>query len=313
MQKRFERPRIIRPPHEADSYFLPLTNGCSNGRCGFCNYYYGHRLQLRDLAEVKQEIDALALCMERGPAVAGIPDFVSAMADSWDGRKLFLQDGDALVYPYPRLLEALRYLSERLPGLERLSCFATTPDVLRLSIPELRALEEQKLRLVYLGVESGDDDILREVDKAVTAEQTIEAGRKIKAAGIELAVTVILGLGGQEDSERHALATASVLSEIDPDSAEALTLTLVPGVPMHESFLRGEFSPIPPMRSLEELRILVENSRFTDCLFRSEHESNYLTLHGRLPREKDRLLAELDYVLSRRDSSLLRPESLRGL
>lgn len=309
----FERPRIIRPPHEADNYFLPLTNGCSNSRCGFCNYFYGHTLQMRDLTEVKAEIDALALYRECGLPTAGMPPIMYTNADQWNGRRLFLQDGDALVYPYPKLKQALEYLNEKLPGIERVSSFATTQDILRRDVEELKALKDLKLGLVYLGVETGHDGILEAVSKGVTGEQTVEAGRKIKAAGVELAVTVILGLGGQDKSEEHVLATAKVLSDMDPDAAEALTLTLVPEVPMYDQMQRGEFSLITPMQSLEELRLMIANCEFTNCLFRSEHESNYLTVHGMLPKEKDRLLAELDYVLSRQDEALLRPEYLRGL
>ena len=211
----FERPDIIRPPHEDGSYYLPLTSGCSNSLCGFCNYFYGRRLKVRELVEVKQEINALAAFMEQGLRVPEMPQIVYAIADEWDGSRLFLQDGDALVYPYAQLIEVLEYLKLKLPGLERISTFATAQDILLRNVDELKALKDLKLGVIYMGVESGDDAILQSVDKAITSRQMIEAGRRVKAAGIELAVTVILGLGGREKSREHALATAKILSDLD--------------------------------------------------------------------------------------------------
>ena len=309
----FERPHIIRPPHEDGSYYLPLTSGCSNSYCGFCNYYYGHRLKIRELSEVKQEIDALALFMEHGLRIPEISPMVYTIANEWDGNRLFLQDGDALVYPYPQLLQVLEYLNQKMPGIKRISCFATAQDILLRTVDELRALKDLRLAIIYMGVESGDDGILQYVGKDITAQRIVEAGQRVKDAGIELSVTIILGLGGQGKSQVHALSTAKILSDLDPDSADALTLTLVPGTPMYDSNQRGEFTQISPLQSIDELKTIMANSSFTNCLFRSIHASNYLSIHGRLPQEKEEMLSKLEYVLSRRDSILLRPEFLRGL
>lgn len=307
---RFIRPQIIRPPSEAGSYFLPLTSGCSNHSCVFCNYY-GYKLGIRELAEVRQEIDALALYLENGPRVPEMSGIVYAIAGEWDGRRIFLQDGDALVYP--QLEEALEYLNRKFPALERIACYATTQDILHREINNLIALKKLKLGIIYMGVESGDDGILKEVEKGVNSRHIIEAGQRIKAAGIASSVTVILGLGGLERSREHALATAKILSEIDPDFTGALTLTLVPGTPLYEKSRRGGFSLISPMESLGELKMIIENALFTDCFFSSMHASNYLSVRGRLPRDKAKMLAQLEYVLSCRDPSLLRPEFMRGL
>jgi radical SAM superfamily enzyme YgiQ (UPF0313 family) len=309
----FKRPDIVRPPHEGDSYFLPVTYGCSNSTCTFCNYFYGHRLNIRDIAEVKAEIDALCLYTNVGRRVPGIPEIVYAIADQWDGRKIFLQDGDALVYPFPRLIEILEYLNLKFPGLEKITCFGTTQDVLLRNVEELRQLKNLKLDMIYLGVESGDDDILRNVNKGVDSGQTVEAGKRIKEAGIKCPVTIILGLGGAEKSIEHARATADLLSKMDPDSVDALTLTPVEGTPIYDQILHGQMSLISPMQSLEELKIIIENSRFSNCLLRSVHASNYLSLSGYLPRDKSSLLDQLNFVLSSGDPDLLRPEMLRGL
>lgn len=308
----FIRPDIIRPPSEWQSYYLPVTSGCSNNTCAFCNYY-GSKLRMREIDDVKKEIDAVAVYLSRGIRIPGIPDIVYSVAHAWDGRRVFLQDGDALVYPFPSLVRVLEHLGQKLLSLERVSAYATAQDILRRSPDELGKLKDLKLDMLYLGVESGDDDVLRRIAKGVDRDRMVETGRKAKAAGIALSVSVILGLGGVEGSRTHALETARILSDIDPEFAGALTLTLVPGTPLYEQSQQGTFHPISPMQSLEELKIIVENARFTDCFFSSMHASNYFSVRGRLPREKDRILQQLEHILARGDPALLRPEYLRGL
>ena len=308
----FDRPNIIRPPSEWRSYFLPLTSGCSNNTCAFCNYY-GARLQMRELDEVKKEIDALATYVKRGICLPGVPQIVYQIGGSWDGKKVFLQDGDALVYPFPRLKEALHYLNEKFPDLERIGTYATPQDILRTSLDQLRELRELKLSIFYMGIESGDDKVLQKVGKGVTHQELVEAGRKVKEAGITLSVTVILGLGGVEGSKEHALETAKVLNEIDPDYGGALTLTMVPSTPLYEQWEQGKFPLISPIQSLEELKTIIENSNFTNCFFSSMHASNYFSVRGTLPQDKERMLEEIEEVLAARDPSLLRPEFLRGM
>ncbi|MDP2855817.1 MAG: radical SAM protein [bacterium] len=308
----FERPDIIRPPSEHASYFQPLTSGCSKNTCAFCAYD-GLKLQVRDIEDVKKEIDALGLYIKHGVRVPAIPEIVYIIAHQWDGRRIFLQDGDALVYPFPKLKDALQYLNQKLPDLERIGTYATPQDILRRSVSELRELWELKVGIFYMGVESGNDEILRRIGKGVDSNQLMEAARKVKEAGITLSVTVILGLGGVEMSEEHAMATARILTAIDPDYAGALTLTLVPGAPLYEQAERGDFHLVSPFRSLEELKLIIENSRFTDCFFSSMHASNYLSVRGRLPQDKQKMLGKIEEVLKKREPSLLRPEFMRGL
>ena len=308
----FSRPSIIRPPSEWKSYFLPLTAGCSNNTCVFCGYY-GSQLQLREVDDVKSEIDALALFMRTGIRLPAIPKVVYAVAQGWEGKRIFLQDGDALVYPFPKLRQVLQYLNEEVPHVERIGTYATPQDLLRRSIDELDELRRLKLGILYTGLETGDDELLQKIGKGVSSDELIEAGRKAKEAGITLSVTVILGLAGRDGSRRHALETARVLTEIDPDYAGALTLTLVPGTPLYEQWERDEFHPLSPFQSLEELRLIIDNSGFTNCFFSSMHASNYLSVRGNLPQDRERMLRELEVVLAARDPSLLRPEFLRGL
>ncbi|UCC60212.1 MAG: radical SAM protein [Dehalococcoidia bacterium] len=310
--RRFERPGIFRPPSERKSYFLPLTSGCSNNTCTFCGLY-GCRLRIRDVGEVKAEIDALALYWRNGVRLAGVESIVYAIAHGWDGRRVFLQDGDALVYPYPKLVEALQYLNEKLPGLERVSTYATPQDILRRTVDELRELKKLKMGILYTGIESGADEVLQRVGKAVSSDQLIEAGRKAKEAGIELSLTIILGLGGVDGSREHMIETARVLSAIDPEYVGALTLTLVPGTPLYREWEQGRFKLMSPFEFLEELKGIIENSSFSDCFFSSMHASNYLSVRGVLSEDKDKMIQEIENVLSNRDPKSLRPEFLRGL
>ncbi|OGN97471.1 MAG: hypothetical protein A2Z77_05430 [Chloroflexi bacterium RBG_13_51_36] len=308
----FNRPDIIRPPSEWRSYFLPLTSGCSNNTCTFCGYY-GSKLHIRDVTNVKSEIDAVASFTQSSIRLPSIPTVVYAIAQDWDGRRVFLQDGDALVYPFPKLREVLQHLNTKLPGVERIATYATPQDIIRRSLAELRELRQLKLGIFYTGLETGHDELLRRIGKGVSSDEVIEAGQRVKEAGISFSVTVILGLGGIEGSQKHVFETARVLTEIDPDYVGALTLTLVPGTPLHEQWEQNEFHPLSPFQSLEELKSIIENSSFTDCFFSSMHASNYLSVRGNLPQDKNRMLGELETILTARNPSLLKPEFLRGL
>ena len=308
----FERPDIIRPPSEWRDYFLPLTRGCSNNTCTFCNRW-GEKLHLRDLEDVKKEIDALALFMRRGLTLPEISPMVYAVAQEWDGNDVFLLDSDALVYPFPKLKEALEYLNLKQPDIRRIGAYATAQDILRRTVEELKELKALKLGILYIGLESGDDDVLKKVCKNVTAAQVVEAVKKVKAAGILTSVTVILGLGGKEGSTRHALATAKALSEMDPDYAGALTMTLVPGTPMCDDAASGKFQLITPFESLQELLTIVKNANFSNCFFSSMHASNYFSVRGTLPQDKEKMVKALEQIIKKGDPNTLRPEFLRGL
>jgi radical SAM superfamily enzyme YgiQ (UPF0313 family) len=308
----FSRPDIIRPPSEWKSYFLPLTSGCSNNTCTFCGYY-GSKLQIRDVDDIKSEIDAVALFTRRGIRLPNISQVIYAVARGWDGKRIFLQDGDALVYPFPKLREVLQYLNEKLPGVERIGTYATPQDILRRSVDELKELRRLKIGIFYTGLETGDDELLQKISKGVSSEDVVEAGKKVKEAGITFSVTIILGLGGIDRSHKHVFETAKVLTEIDPDYVGALTLTLVPGTPLYEQWERNEFHPLSPFQSLDELRLIIENSNFTNCFFSSMHASNYLSVRGKLPQDREKMLRKLEVVLAAKDLSQLRPEFLRGL
>jgi radical SAM superfamily enzyme YgiQ (UPF0313 family) len=245
--------------------------------------------------------------------IAGEPNIIYEILNDWNGKKVFLQDGDALVYPYPTLMEALQYLNQKFPAIERIASYATPQDILRRSLKELKALKEQKLGILYMGVESGDDEVLQRIQKNATHQQMVEAAKKVKESGILLSVSVILGLGGVKGSEQHALETAKILTEMDPDYAGALTLTLIPETGLYKEWKNGEFEMLTPFDSLWELKTIVENSTFSNCLFSSMHASNYYSIRGSMPEDKDKVLKQLNTLLSKKDPNMLRPEFMRGL
>ena len=286
---------IVRPPSEANSFLLPVTIGCSHNKCTFCGTYTGVKFRILPLADIKQNIDKVARNY------------------SWSLRRVFLENGDALIAPQPRLVEVLKYLKEKIPHLEKIGTYATPQSALIKSANELRELNRLGLNIAYLGVETGDKELLKKIDKGATYDQIVEAGRKLKQAGITLSVTVILGLGGIEGSKDHALGTARILTDIDPDFAGALTIMLVPGTPLHKEWEEGKFTLISPFQSLEELRLIIQNSSFTDCFFTANHASNYLPIKAHLPQQKAAVLKLIDEVLTTKDMSRLRPEFTRAL
>ncbi|MBP1718973.1 MAG: oxygen-independent coproporphyrinogen oxidase, Fe-S oxidoreductase, partial [Deltaproteobacteria bacterium] len=221
---------VIRPPSEADSLILQASLGCSHNRCTFCPTYKGRRFLIKDLEAIKAEIDEAAAY---GPF-----------------RKVFLADGDALIIPQPKLKVILEYLQQKIRGLRRVGIYGNAKSILRKSVEELRELKERKLGIVYLGVETGNEELLKKIQKGATYQQMVEAGRRVKQAGITLSATVLLGLAGvnPEKARQHALETAKVLSDIDPDFASALTLMVVPGTPLYEEMRLGQFQLPSPFQ-----------------------------------------------------------------
>lgn len=285
---------LVRPPSEANSFLLPVTYGCSHNTCTFCGTYANIKFRIRPLEDIKRDIDKVAEHY------------------SWSVRRVFLENGDALIYKQPGLVEVLKYLNQRFPQLDRVGTYASPQSALIKSVDQLKELRQLGLKIAYMGVETGDEELLKDVDKGVTYDQIVEAGRKIKQAGITLSVTVILGLGGAEGSKNHALGTARILTDIDPDFAGTLTLILVPGTPLHKDWEEGRFKLVSPFQSLEELKVIIEKSSFTNCFFTANHASNYLPLKVRLPEQKEAVLKLIDEVLVSRDMSRLRPEFIRA-
>jgi radical SAM superfamily enzyme YgiQ (UPF0313 family) len=284
---------IIRPPSEAYSLLLQVTVGCSHNRCTFCGTYRQKKFRIKPVERIEKDLKEVRTC---GPV-----------------EKLFLCDGDALIIPQPRLEEILLIIKRYLPMLERIGSYANTKSILRKSVDDLKKLKELGLKIIYLGVETGNAELLKKIDKGATREQMIEAAKRIKAAGIELSVTVILGIGGIEKSVEHAMDTASLLADMDPDYVGALTLMLVPQTELYEDYMAGRLVLPDKIGFIRELYLMIANSNFTDCYFTSNHASNYLPIKARLPGQKEIIMKMIGSVIEEKDVSRMRPEYLRGL
>jgi radical SAM superfamily enzyme YgiQ (UPF0313 family) len=228
-------------------------------------------------------------------------------------QKVFLADGDALAIPQKDLLRILGYLKKRLSGLERVGIYANAKDILGKDLEELKALKDLGLGIIYLGLESGHREVLKRIKKNATIDQLIRASRRVKESRILLSVTVILGIGGVENSRAHAEETGKILSEMDPDFVGALSLMIVPGTPIAKEIETGKLVLPTPFGLIQELETMIENCRCTHCFFASNHASNYLPLRIRLPEEKEEALKRIREVLQKKDPALLRPEYLRAL
>jgi radical SAM superfamily enzyme YgiQ (UPF0313 family) len=283
---------IIRPPSEADSILLQVTVGCSRNKCTFCGTYRGERFRIKSDEIIFADIAFAAEYCRRQ-------------------RRVFLCDGDALIIPQERLLRILAAIRTQLPWVTRVGAYANAKS-LKLKTPaELEELNGRGLGILYFGLETGDDVTLQRINKGADSQTMIAMGRKAKAAGFKLSVTVLLGIAGRERSDVHARETGRVLTAIDPDYVGALSLMLIPGTPLYDDWRRGDFVLIEPVEMLAELRRMLAETRLSRGLFHANHASNYLPIKARLPRDKDAVLALIDRALA--GEVALKPESLRAL
>jgi radical SAM superfamily enzyme YgiQ (UPF0313 family) len=283
---------IIRPPSEANSILLQVTLGCSHNKCTFCGTFRQKRFNIK-----KDEII--------------FKDIEFARQNCRRQNRVFLCDGDVMIIPQRRLVPILERIKERLPWVERVGLYANTKGIGMKTDEQLEELKSLGVDIAYMGLESGDDTVLKAVCKGANAEKMIKMGRRIKAAGIKLSVTVLVGLGGRERSMIHARETGSVLSAMDPDFVGALSLMLVPGTELNDQYERGEFVLIDPEEMLAELGQMIAATHLTDGLFHANHASNYLPIRARLPRDKEQTLELISQAL--KGKIRLKSESMRAL
>lgn len=288
------RGMIIRPPSEAKSYILQITYGCSHNRCTFCPTYLDKKFGIRPVEEVYEDIELAS----------------SAYPDT---RKVFLCDGNALVLPNRQLVPILERIGSSFPRLQRVGIYGNAADILKKSNEELEELTRRKLGIIYIGLESGSDEVLKRAKKGTTVRETIDSVKKAQNVGIKVSVIALVGLGGKELSHEHAVKTGRAVTEMDPLYFSLLTLMLVPGTELHAEWERGEFEIPQPMELLKEVRTVIANLEgLSGCIFRTNHASNYLPLSGRLPQDKEKLLGAIDRAISKGES-VLRPEEWRAL
>ena len=282
----------IRPPSEAYSILLQVTVGCSHNKCTFCGTYKDKRFKIKDNKIILSDILFASKYLRRQ-------------------ERVFLMDGDVLIIPRKRLMWALEKIREHLPWVRRVGAYANAKSIRMKSLEEMVGLRKNGLGILYLGVESGDDETLKEIRKGTGPRNLIEMGRKVKEAGIKLSVTVLVGIAGRQRSLKHARATGNLLSAMDPDYIGALTVMLIPGTPLYEDLRRGEFQLPDERELLMELREMINHTNLTRGLFFSNHASNYLPVRARLPRGKQEALDLIDSALN--GDIDLRPEWMRAL
>jgi radical SAM superfamily enzyme YgiQ (UPF0313 family) len=285
---------LFRPPSEANSLILQATLGCSYNRCTFCAMYREKSFKVRPLHELKEEI--------------------AWAAENLDGvRKVFLADGDALVAKASFLADLLGEIRAALPGLRRVSCYASPQALQVRTVEEMSQLRELGLTQYYLGIESGHDHVLLDLEKGVDADEMVRVALKAHEAGVKLSTMILLGAGGHRLSQEHAVESARVVSAINPRFVSTLVMTPVEGTPLWESSLRGEVDELSAVELAAELREFILNLELDGSIFRSNHASNYMTLAGNFPRDKESLVGALDQALAHPERAPFRPKWARGL
>ncbi|TRZ80489.1 radical SAM protein [bacterium] len=283
---------VIRPPAEADSFLLQVTLGCSADSCSFCGAYKSKTFRVKDRKEIITDINWYARRYQ-------------------DTRRIFLMDGDALVLANSKLIPILEELNRTFPRLKRISSYANGCNITRKNDHELAELYNYKLRLIYMGLESGSQGVLDRCRKSSSVEEMIEAVNKAAKAHIKSSVIILLGLGGKEHSEEHVKSTVVALNRMQPRYLSFLSLMLIPGTPLAEEVRREEFEELNSTELLKESYEIIKGLELKKTVFRSNHASNYLALEGAFPKDKTMLLNTLESAIS--GEIMLKPESLRGL
>ena len=283
---------IIRPPSEAFSLILQVTLGCSHNRCTFCGAYRDRSFQIKPFERIEQDLE---------------------FAAAWCRRQttLFLADGDALALPHEFLITLLKRIREQLPWVRRVSSYATCQNIEAKTDAQLLAYRQLGLSRLYMGLESGHDPTLAAIVKGVDSEAMIAAGQRMRAAGIFVSITCLLGIAGASLSLEHAAATAMVLNRMQPHQIAVLTLMVLANTPLYRRMCDNRFTMPDQMQLFRELRCLLAGLGPHRTQFHANHASNYFSLNGRLPRDREPMLATIDQALA--GALLLKPEPYRAL
>ena len=287
--------QIYRPFSEANSYLLQCTVGCSHNGCTFCGMYKDRVFKIRSLDEIREDI---------------------SMAANYYGdlEKVFLCDGDAIAMETGMLLEILGDLYRSFPSLRHVGMYVGPKSTLGKSMDELGALRKAGFTKAYLGVESGDDDVLSSINKGVTSSMMLEAGKNLVDADINLSAMVLLGIAGRgEKSEKHAALTAEITNRMKPRYLAALTYTPVPGTVLYKKYESGEYHLPDPFETLHEMKVMFENITIDNLTFIGSHASNYLPVSGKLQQDKAKMLEKVSDILRSRNMDALRSDAMRGL
>jgi len=287
---------VFRPPSEAYSLILQVTNGCSWNKCTFCEMYSQpqKRFRFKPLQEIEQELAAIA-------------------AEDVPIRRIFLADGDAMTLSFRRLKLIMQAIKRYLPDLQRVSSYCLPRNLKHKTVAELAELNDMGLSLFYVGCESGDDLVLERVSKGENYASSLAALQKIKAAGAKSSVMILNGMGGKRYSEQHAVNSGRLMSAAQPEYLSTLVVNFPMGMERYQQGFRGEFEPLDKAGLFQEMYWLLDSLDLDSTIFRSDHASNYLVLKGTLGKDKSRLMGMVQAALEQPGSVPLRPEYLRGL
>ena len=284
---------IFRPPSEAYSLLVQVTVGCAHNKCTFCSMYKDKKFHIRKLEEVLEDLEW---------ARAHYPRI----------ERIFLCDGDALCLANSKLLPILERIRQLFPECERVTVYGRATDALKKTDEELRELYEAGITMVYMGAESGSEKVLADINKGETRQQIIDGVKKVEASGMKASVTFISGLAGRAGWEEHAIETGKMLSEMSPSYAALLTLMVDPTVPIAEEIASGRMELLTPEEVIAETLLMLKNTEVTKkCVFRSNHASNYLSLKGDLPEDKEAMMDLLREAMKNHD--MLKDERFRAL
>lgn len=278
---------LFRPPAEANSLVIRITDGCPWNRCTFCGMYKDVPRRVQTLQEIETKISR---ARKTFPAT----------------QRIFLADGDVMALPFNPLKDLLEKLNASFPRLARINLYANGHSILQKSETELDTLKALKLNTLYMGLESGYEKTLRATKKRETAKEMVEAGLRAKAGGLKMSVMILTGLGGQENTQCHSAATAAALNQMQPRLLSALRVIPIPGTELYTDEQSGRFTQLTEFQAVEELRQLIQGLHLESTLFRANHSSNIMPMEGRFPKDKPRLLAELTTLLA---SGMLDPKS----
>ena len=271
----------FRPPSEAFSLILQITIGCSHNKCSFCSMYKGVQFHIKPFEQIKAEIDYFR---SRAKYV----------------NRIFLADGDALIVPTEKLIEILKYIKNIFPECERISTYASPKSLELKSEDELKKIKDNGISLLYIGAESGSDEVLKNINKGVTSKELGDLILKAKKVGFKTSVTFIVGILGEKDFREHAVATGNFISRCEPDYVGILSLMLEENTTIYQEWLKGNFKEADGIDILKEIKLIIENINVTsNIVFRSNHASNYINLKGNLPEDKKRLIKEIDISLNK--------------
>lgn len=284
---------VYRPPSEGNSLIIQATIGCPHNQCSFCNMYKDSQFRIRSVTDIKKDLEMAK-------------DYYGDLIET-----VFFADGNTILMKTKDLIEIFEYTRKLFPNIHRITVYGSAKYILLKSVDELRELRAAGLKRLHSGMESGDDEVLQLLNKGATAEEVIEAGQRLRKADIETSQYIMIGAGGRKMSQNHAMNSAKVLNQCNPDFIRLRTFMVFPGTSIYEMYKNKSFQLLSPHEALKEMRLLIHNLDGIHSTLLSDHHSNYWNVEGKLPKDKNHMLQEIDYALTLDKSYFRDPTAAR--